>query len=746
MNPVDPQLFELALDHAGTTEFEKFGQSFYAAIEGTTFVPLGGAGDGGADGLSDPSLFCSSDSKRILQISKQDDHRSKIRATAARLREFGRPFSAITYLTSRVVQNSDREEDHLSDQLGVRVRIRARRYITAHVNHSAATIAAAESYIIPSIAFLKKIGASKIIPPSSKLPAQTLCVFLSQELDRRSGNTELLISVTDTLILWALDNTDPERSLFMTEGEIKQRIEGALPAAATFIKQNLHNRLEYLTRKNNTTGRQINYHKKELGYCLPYETRQQISEENKEDSVLRANVSEQFRLRLSDIVPLLPRGSVIDIIVEACHAAVVGAFEAQGLEVAAFIESNRDFESGYTLDTYVCRFLEKSSALSGRDFSLARGAALEILRQAFYESSSIERKYFQKLSRTYTLLFTLKNEPKVVEFFQQMSGKFVLYVGSDIIIRALSEHYLKPEDQMTRNLLRILKEARSKLILSEKTLGEVLGNLRKSKNEFEFEWRQIDNRVDLAIASQAPLILLRSYFYSRLVPVRGDIPAPKSFREYVEQFVSYESLRRDSAADELREYICKSFGMEFEPFVEAERTVDAQELADLTEKIKHVRFRQDNQELLARNDALQILRVYSRRKIMGERPGSNPFGFSTWWLTQESQVLKATDDVQKRYSSKFIIRPEFLVSFIGSSPSCEEVRRSFNDVFPTLLGVRLSNRMKEHDFKKIITEANKALCVDDARAEVMLSQLSDKIKSDTARVFDQAFEEPVAPY
>ncbi len=110
---------------------------------------------------------------------------------------------------------------------------------------------------------------------------------------------------------------------------------------------------------------------------------------------------------------------------------------------------------------------------------------LRVLRKTFYDSSQEERLYLSKLSRTYTLLFVLKNEPKIVEYFRNMSAEFILYVGADILIRMLSEHYLDEDDRMMSITLGILSAAGSTLVLSEKCLEEVWTHIKATDWEFK---------------------------------------------------------------------------------------------------------------------------------------------------------------------------------------------------------------------------------------------------------------------
>jgi hypothetical protein len=72
-----------------------------------------------------------------------------------------------------------------------------------------------------------------------------------------------------------------------------------------------------------------------------------------------------------------------------------------------------------------------------------RSPAWHESRPRWRVSAEEERLYLGKLSRTYLLLFSLNAEPRIIEYFQTMASDFYLYVGSDILIHALSERYLR---------------------------------------------------------------------------------------------------------------------------------------------------------------------------------------------------------------------------------------------------------------------------------------------------------------
>src|SRR4029077_19383480 len=106
-------------------------------------------------------------------------------------------------------------------------------------------------YLEPLLGFLEAPGGANLIGNSPNVPARTMCVFLGQEIDRRRGNTNLLEAVTDSLILWALEDTDPDKDRLMTRQEIVAKAEAAVPSASQFMHGVIDHRLETMASKSN---------------------------------------------------------------------------------------------------------------------------------------------------------------------------------------------------------------------------------------------------------------------------------------------------------------------------------------------------------------------------------------------------------------------------------------------------------------------------------------------------------------
>ena len=735
MQLVNQELAEIALARIGGADFERFFRSFYSALTDIEFVPLGGTHDGGADAYHGEDLFERTGRRTgtFYQASIQEDYRAKVRHTVKRLREFGRDPKLVHYVTSRVISAIDKVEEELAEELDVAIKIRDRNWIVGQINRSHQTIASYGQHLHPHLSFLSALGATSTITPSPNLPARTLCVFLGQEIDRRRGNTDLLEAVTDSLILWALEDTNPDTNIFMSRLEILEKVENTLPSSKRFIRGVFDHRIEMMASKGNPTGREVRWHKKNDMFCLPYDTRQILTQENVEDEALKLRVLSLYEDRAQAILGTDEIIGPSDV-ASLAHRALELTFEQQGLELVQFLTSepvdNRYFIISDQVDHAIgeCR-------LTGEAANTGKEVALGVLRQGFYNSSDIERLYYGKLSRTYALMLTLRNEPRIVEYFKGMSSNFVLFVGTDIIVRALSERYLPHEDQMTVNMLRILAEAGSSLILTHMTVEEVHAHIKSTDVEYRNWYHDVDRHNNKELARHASRILIRAYLHAKWEPLTEHIPT--NWRNFIGQICNHGDLENDSVSrDQIKQYLIEKFQLEYLDSTDIAELVDQEEAETLAAQILPIK----SEEILARNDARQILAVYGKRRALREAHRPNPYGYRTWWLTHEVRVRGRTRQLVQEKGAHYIVKPEFVLNFIALSPTTEGVRRSYGHIFPTLLGVRLSNRMREEVFHDVVRRVKEIYEMDDARANVQMSQLSTQLKGDNYKQYEVEFD------
>lgn len=722
---IHPDLVKIALDRSKGWQFESFANDFYSAVIGGRFVPLGGMHDGGADAFhGDYVREELGRANSFFQASVETDYRSKIRRTIKRLKGFGRDPRELTYLTSRTVKYVDAEERALSIELDVTVRIRDAAYAISHVNDGIGTRASYRHHLESSTHFLKSVGASSLVAPSSHVSSPAVYVFLEQELARRKGDMSLVDAVTDSLILWALEGTDPDAQLFMSRQDVLERISREIPATRQVVEPRLGNRIELLASKNHPDGRQVRWHKSDDVFVLPYETRKRIEAENTADETLRLDVLTSLYERISEDAHPSLRESDNRTAAEVALRSLQRTFEQEGLEFANFLQDEGSGDLATVTDSIRTTLTERN--VTGQHGIAMGEVVFKAIRGVLYASREIERAYLGKLSRTYTLLFTLNTEPKLIEFFQDLTRHLNLYVGSDLLVRALSERYVPAPDQMTRRTLLMATHVGARLVLTDIVLEEVLGNLRAADNEFRNWFETIESHVNDDMARNADKIMVRAYLYARLRQDLGQ-QKPASWPAFVSQFCRYEDLHRPAAQDSLRRYLQVSFGLEHDPVDELESIVDADQLSGLASSLAANK----SNDQLARNDALMALSIYARRKQRKEDRSVSEFGYETWWLTGESAILRHTSELVKlNKGARYMMRPDFLLNFLTLAPNSHEARQTLGHVFPSVLGIRLSRRMKESTYHGILGKVKEASGLEDARRASAIADASNRLKGD----------------
>jgi hypothetical protein len=633
-------------------------------------------------------------------------------------------------------------EHDLTEELDVSIDIYDRKYFEQHANDNAATIAAFHDHLKPAVAFLDDLKGPSFPENAPIKNAQAVCAFLGQELERRIGTVKTLEGVCDGLILWALEGTDPDKQIFMSEDEIIRKVEGVIPTAKNFFRGQVAARLKMLCAKS-AGLRQVNFHKKNNGYCLPYQTREAIRTNTLADEKLKLDMTASFVERLEDLGAAKLGNDVYVKIPKLLHTTLEKVFEQQGYDAARhFLDDEQEDAIKPAAVVEIAGQCVRNSDVKQKQREDVLELMKRVLSGVFYNSKEIERQYCSRLARTYILLFTIRNVPEVIEYFNTMAKSFELYVGTDMIVRAMSEYCLRPEDQMACNAFKIIKQAGSRLLLTEPTLEEVHSHIWASEREYMSTYHDIEQMVDIALASQSDRILIRAYYYAKLdkEPKRS-----KSWAQYIGNFLTYAKMDGPVSAasmQSLKDTLCARFGFEFVGREAMEKGISKDDLEKLTAKIFELRSGNDKgqEKVRARNDALHILRV-NQDRVRDDKAGGNPFGYRSWWLTQEVKSGAAAAAVfPKRKHIRYIMRPEFLINYIAYNPTNAEVRSSLETIFPSLHGVRLGTRMNQKMLDKVIEKIRAAQQSDPARAQALLAEYGNELKAAQTREYLTKFD------
>ncbi|MFC7053518.1 hypothetical protein ACFQI3_12550 [Hansschlegelia quercus] len=745
MTELHPGLVALALEKCEGSQFEKFAQTVFGAVLGPSFKPLGGTHDGGADGFFDVDILeDTSKPTTFFQATRELDYDSKIARTITRLRQVGRSVNRLYYATPRTIKLSDRAQIALSDKYEVDIRIFDGNFFQQNANFSPDVVAAFNAYLRPYAAFVETAQAPSF--PSAGLTnnAQAISAFLGQEMERRLGTARTLESVCDSLILWALESTDPDQGILMTENEIIEKVENVIPTAKQFFRGEVHTRLSRMSTKI-AGERLVNIYKRENKYCLPYETRQVLDDQRFDDEALKLAVTASFVDRIRESDPSLG-GNTVDTIAIVIHSTLEAVFEKQGIGASRHFLSEDVPTDDALENTAIIEIAEtklSDAGFKGTPRSDVLTIVKNVLRGVFYNSNESERTYCSRLARTYILLFSIRNTPQIIEYFNTMAKNFILYIGSDLIVRALSEFYLPQEDQMTVNTFKILRQSGSRLILTEAMLEEVHSHIYAANLEYENYYYDIEPIVDAPLASQSDRILIRAYYYAKFDLRLASRPA--SWKGYLNNFLTASKMSGSVSPvslKSLKDTVCARFGMEFEDKSTTSQGLKDAEVKKLARTIREMRP-PGRHEKLSENDASMILRIDQSRRTK-ENKIVNPIGFRTWYLTQDGVSGAATSKCfPERRHARYVMRPEFLVNYIAYNPTDAQVRQSLRTIFPSKLGIRLGSRMDGKAIEGVLNSIKQAYSVDPARASAIVAEHADALKSDRMRAFAIKFEPKV---
>lgn len=710
---VDKEAFEYAITKIDDGNiFEIFGNSFLSAVLGYSFIPVGQTKDKGIDGYK--HIFSRNDSyKHIFQLSTELDHVGKIYNTIKKLQENKIEFNRLVYVTNRKINNAESLVDEVFDKTKIPLTIYDIRWFSFHCNQSEQTIRAYQIFVDTYLHEYSKPGKYQTVADLDS--DSRLFVFLGQQFDSKRDDLQLDDLLADTLILYALEGTDPDKHNLKSEAQIKESIKKYLKFDPQLLDSKISERLVVLTTK----PRKIKFHTKEQGFCLPYETRLEIGDRNLKDEVLfnsfYSQTQETIRKYFSDVEV---RVKDVETLITKVFNKI---FLRQGLEFSNFVlkgDSHSVIEQN--LNDVISLAVDESNVILANKEKVKTALHLAI-RDIVYNGTQEQRRFLKSLSNTYLMMFLLQWEPKLSTYFQTLASHLKVFVDNSIIIPAISEYYLEEGNRRHWNLLMGAKKAGISMFINETLLSELVSHLRMVRSKYynmfyHMEDFYLNDEFELLFIDE---ILIRAYFYAKK---KGQI---KDFDKFLDSFVDSQLK---TAKDELIVYLKEIFGITYISNEMWDIKVNEEEKTKLTEVLS---FKKDH-DIKAENDAEMILAIYYLRNRNGESSDSGIFGYKTWWLSKDTSTYRAVVKSfgPDRYPVSCYIRPDFIYNYIALKPTTEEVNSAYNELFPTMLGVNLSYHMPKEVSQSVQEKIKEYHSKPAVRVKQTLKTLSDRLKSD----------------
>lgn len=712
MNNVDPKAFEYALSQISNGfVFEEFAQHFLASVLGYEFEPAGRVKDRGIDGLQ--HVFQRKHYERMIyQVSTERDAAKKLENTITKLAEHQIEYDTLCYITTRRVTSHDTLIDELYTKFSKPVRIWDIQWLSARVNSAPGTINAYTTFILPSLHEFAQPGKSYVFGELVKDPR--VFVFLRQQWDKDSDTRQLDSILADTLILLALEGTDPDKGLLKSVHEIKKDITARIAFEPKSLFPMIDKRLRILSEK----PRQINHHTGVDAYCLPFETRVAIQERN----LLDARLHQEFQTDAEAILEKHLAHSAVSVkdCLSLVESAINRIYYQQGLEFSDFILKGQNQEAfEKDLQGTISETVDSSSVIPPNR-EVVKSALMMAIREMSYIGSPAIKEFLRKLSSTYMMMFLLHCDPKLAMYFQGLASRLRLYVCTSILVPAMSEYLLDEGCRRHWNLLKGARDAGVRLIVNKTIVGELAAHFRSilSRYELEYAGRESVYEGDEIKTLYVDEIMIRAFFYARM---RGKAT---SFDGFIDNFVSPDMSHPE---DELIDWLREEFGVEYIEDDTLGVSLDKDEVNRLYEAVK----KHKSASPKAMSDAKVILTIYALRRRGNESGTRDISGYKTWWLSTDTVTQKAVNiTFGDKYAVSCYMRPDFLYNFISLAPRTPQVADAYRSLFPTLVGVNISFHLPHQLISCVHKYIEEHKTKNQARLGAIIGQLGDKLKTE----------------
>jgi hypothetical protein len=662
------------------------------------------------------NTFFSRDSleRNIYQISIEKEPQDKLFRTLETLEKNKIEYDSLTLVTNQIFKDKDLTVDELVELFRKPVKIYDLKWFSSRANHSAATADAYHTFVDSYLHEFNKPG--KAYEVSNLVTDPRLFVFLRQQWEENRRDLKLDRLLADTLIIFSLEDTDPDNGKLKTNEEIKKAIAAHIKFDPKLLSDVIDERLVALSKG---ASKKVQFHKKSGAYCLPYSTRSEIQEKNLHDAALYEKFKEGVTSKLKSYLKTLNK-QVKDPF-QLVEETINRLFYQQGLEFADFVingSTKKAFEKN--LPDIVNQVVDESSVIK-KNRNLVKSALLTTIRDTVYNGEPEEKMFLKRLANTYMMLFMLQCDPKVSTFFSSLANKLTLYVCTSIIIPALSEYHLDRYNRRHWNLLEGSRKAGVRMRVNDTIIKELVAHFRMIINKYEEEYEEKDELYlsDESYALYIDEIMIRAYFYAKR---RGQV---KSFRDFIDTFVNYDLFNAES---NLTGWLKDEFGIEYVSDESLTLNVEKKDLDLLTAELT----KQKRAQKKASNDAKVILNVFAQRLKQNEMSGDSIFGYRTWWLSKDTLTQRAVEKVfGDRYGVSCYMRPDFLYNYISLAPTKVEVDAAYNELFPSLLGVNISAHLPSELIKYIHQKVDEHSKKNPTRLKAIMRDLAERLKMDS---------------
>lgn len=710
------QLISLAIDNISKVDFESWVQKVLSKTEGINFAPTGGIHDGGQDGFI---RNISGNSKHFVQITKQVDTRTKFKSTVEAIRKH-RKIEQLTFVTSQIEQNRDLLEAKWGQEFNLRLRIHDRSWLL--VRASLDQTLKDELYGCVRGLLDELNRATTVRQHIGRHDRLSIVTYLEAQARSLPNADDFQSICLDTAVYSSLQGTDPAEEKFKTLDELQKELKHSHSQLLAKSPVTLEARLEFLSSKKNFP--RLRKHKGDK-FALPYEVRSRFGEfnisiQNQEDMFL-SSVSSRIRNESQDLEDGF-HGKIIVLVRDAIHET----FRQQAINFSASFSDSTDDANIEVFS--IIENISNELEFTPTERELAKDISSAVFRKLCYSPDSSEQDFLEVLMKYYTIQFIMHGDAVIHQYFSEMAKRLRIYIGTDIIVRCLSEAFVKEKSRGMSNAIKRIQQGGVKVRMTRRTLEEVYSHMHTTyltfRNDFEGWYR----KGSLRDIMQSDRILIRAFGYAYFEPL-SHTRQPRDWTDFLNQFGSASWFSEpDRNVDEFGSFLIEKFGFEFQENNDVISRIDTELAQEIADDVLNSRDRgtSSGYAKLALNDAQMALLITAERSERSERVTTDLYGYNTWWMTEEAKVLRALR--RRGLPSDIVMHPQFLINHLLMEHLGRADGGRARDLTPTLFGLRITDRVPQTAMREFLDAVRDIGELDDAAQRARIRSAANRLK------------------
>jgi hypothetical protein len=485
--------------------------------------------------------------------------------------------------------------------------------------------------------------ASQILSDKETRAAYLYLNFQLEDDTKGKGLTKVSF---EALVRSVLRETDSDHK--MKRDKIKDEVRKILSShPEDLVDRYTDNALTRMTKKY------IRHWKAEDEFCLTHDERVRLSEGiaayESERNILRNTIKSLLEKYAGDKLRIIETKS--DDIVLQVERIIEEYLNKRGEKFAAAITSGKIPGLAHEdLKTIITTDFSKHPLTIENDLDPFE-LLINTINELFYSPSASTTNYLRSIADTYTLMAFLRETADVQSSIKKIFAHGEIWLDTSIVLPLFAECLLEDSDRrFYTKILMAAKNAGMSLKVIHGVIEEINGHMNRSLACAHTESHSWQGDVPFLLSVYVLSGRDIDSFSSWVVNFKGDIRPENDLSDYLKENFQIETGSLEKEAESADQILRAA----------------VQEIWHMTHEKRKQRKHYEIDEIkihqLVMHDVENYLGVICKRKL----ESSSPLGYSTWWLTLDSQAHRMETFMRDRIAGKVPSSPTLALDFLSN--------------------------------------------------------------------------------